>query len=187
MRTIILYGELASRFGKTHRLAVKNVAEAIRALRANFQGFEKYMCSAQENGIGFRVFVGGHGIGSVNEINDPSGLGEVIRIAPVVMGSSAIAKIIVGAILVAASIFCPPLGGLLGTLVTSAGMYGASLIIGGVSTLLAGPPKEKEDNSSHIFSGPANRAVQGICVPLGYGRMIVGSAVVSAGIETYDQ
>ncbi len=39
---------------------------------------------------------------------------------------------------------------------------------------------------SYTFNGPINTTAQGNPVPLGYGRMIVGSAVISAGITADD-
>jgi len=37
--------------------------------------------------------------------------------------------------------------------------------------------------SSYVFNGAVNTTAQGHPVPVGYGRMIVGSAVISAGID----
>jgi len=57
---------------------------------------------------------------------------------------------------------------------------------------LAGTPAapgiaEKEANRpSFLFSNVVNTTAQGHCVPVGYGRMRVGSAVISAGITTED-
>lgn len=46
---------------------------------------------------------------------------------------------------------------------------------------------ETADNrSSYIFNGPVNLTAQGNPVPLCYGRMIIGSVVVSAGLSVED-
>lgn len=189
MRTIVLYGELGKRFGKYHKFAVANAAEAIRALRANFPGFEKFMCGADKENIRFRVFVGGSSVGHVNEIHNPSGKNEIIRLVPVIAGAggSPWFRIIVGTVLIAAAVatnFIPGAQGLTPFL----GSMGLALIIGGVSTLLSSPlPERKNGNvQSYTFTGPTNTSAQGVPVPLGYGRLIVGSAVISAGIETYE-
>ena len=47
-------------------------------------------------------------------------------------------------------------------------------------------PKTEPDTRYH-FNGVVNTTAQGNPVPLGYGRMIVGSAVVSAGIYAMDR
>lgn len=194
MRTIILYGELAKRFGKYHRMSVANAAEAIRALRANFSGFESYMAGAHHDGVGFRVFVGTAGLRDESEAMNPSGEKDLIRIVPTLFGSgSGWAKIIVGAVLVTVGVIisaasfggATPLGGFIASI-------GLSLIFGGVSQLLTSPPdvpgnNETKRKESYIFSGPENTSAQGRPVPVGYGRMIVGSVVISAGIETFDE
>jgi hypothetical protein len=47
------------------------------------------------------------------------------------------------------------------------------------------PPKakEQETTNSYLFSGTQNVAAQGVPVPIGYGRMRVGSVVVSAAVR----
>ena len=84
--------------------------------------------------------------------------------------------------------------GLFGTSAGAAvGAFGISLALGGVAQMVAGTPKglgiqDSPDNrASYGFNGPVNTTAQGNPVPLGYGRMIVGSAVVSSGIYAEDQ
>jgi predicted phage tail protein len=191
MKTIVLHGELAKRYGKTHKFAVRNAAEALRALKANFAGFEQYMAQAHLSGIGFKLFVGRSPVADYPEIHNPSGETEVIRLVPIIMGSGALGKILVGAFLIAAAVIAAPFtGGFSLTLVNSVGMIGASLVIGGVATLLTGnpgtPSAAPERKSSYIFNGPANTSVQGAAIPVGYGRVITGSVVISSGIETHE-
>ena len=58
MRTVRLYGQLGSRFGRSFRLAVNSPAEAIRALCAIVPGFQQYLATAKEQGMAFAVFIG---------------------------------------------------------------------------------------------------------------------------------
>jgi predicted phage tail protein len=65
------------------------------------------------------------------------------------------------------------------------------MIIGGVIQLLTPVPKGSAANTaanapSYVFNGAVNTQAQGNPVPLLYGRMIVGSAVISAGISAED-
>lgn len=187
MKKVILYGELAKRFGKYHTFSAKNAAEVIRALRANFKEFESFMCSAHKGNLGFSVYVGRESLASENEVHNPTGEQDVIRIVPVIMGSSKSpwVKILIGAALVAASFVIP-----VAPLVFAA--LGASMIIGGIAQLLTTPPNMPgqpgvpNNKTSFIFSGPTNTSSQGEPVPIGYGRMIVGSKVISAGIQTHE-
>lgn len=194
MKEIILYGELARRFGKYHRFAVKNTAEAIRALKANCKGFERYMCNAHSDNVGFRIFVGRSAVNDYKEIHSPAGQ-AVIRIVPVIIGSkSPWVKILIGVALIAAAVVITVGSAGAGTPLSAQilGMTGASLFIGGVAQLLSPPPKtpgspESNNKNSSIFNGPANVTAQGAAVPVGYGRLVVGSVIISAGIETYEE
>ena len=115
---------------------------------------------------------------------------ESIDIIPLVEGSGS--KIggaimtIVGIILVAVGVFTNVAGGAL--FITA----GLTLIAGGVSMLLAKPPKfddfreieNTKKSSSYLFSGPTNTANEGGPVPIGYGRLIIGSQVIQTSINT---
>ena len=70
---------------------------------------------------------------------------------------------------------------------------GVSLAAGGVVQMLSPQPKLSANNNngdkqsaSYNFSGAVNTTAQGGPVPYGFGRMRVGSAVISAGIDAED-
>jgi|9_EtaG_2_1085328.scaffolds.fasta_scaffold14968_1 predicted phage tail protein len=82
--------------------------------------------------------------------------------------------------------------GLIGGAAASAiGFVGVSLIIGGVAQLISPtpqPPGLAERNEatrleSNSFSGIVNTTRQGVPVPIAYGRVFVGAAVISAGLD----
>ena len=82
----------------------------------------------------------------------------------------------------------------MGTIMTIVGVVllfinpavGVALISAGMSVLLAKPPKfddfreieEGKKKVSYLFDGPTNAANEGGPVPIGYGRLIVGSQVI---------
>jgi len=190
MRKILLYGELGNRFGREHYFSVRTASEAIQAMCVNFPGFKAMLRDAHKYGVGFKVFVGRNSLSKESEASLPSSEKETIRITPAVFGSGAVARILVGAVLVVAGILITPLSGGVGSYAIATG---ASLILGGIAQLLSPspePPKAGDvsgNNQSFIFSGPQNVSRQGGAVAVGYGRMMVGSTVISAGIESSDQ
>ncbi|MGC1332482.1 tail assembly protein [Pseudomonas sp.] len=203
LRTIRLYGKLGARFGRVHTLAVASAAEACRALSVLLPGFEQFMFEAKDKGMAFAVFHGKRNIAK-DELGDPPGRNE-IRIAPVIQGSKRAGTLqtVIGVALIAvASYFTGGAAaggaglfgaGSAGTAWGIAGAVGISLAIGGVAQMITGTAKglstsDSADNQpSYSFGGPVNTQAQGNPVPLGYGRMIVGSAVGSAGIYAEDQ
>lgn len=185
MKTIRLFGELAKRFGSTHEFDVKTPAEAVRALCVNFAGFEKTLSA---DGAVYRVLVDKAEI-SEAELGYP--LSRDIQIIPVIHGAggSPAGKIIIGATLIVASVFVAgaTFGGAAG-LSTFMMSVGISLTMSGVGQMLTPVPKAPEPNErpenkpSYYFNGPVNSTMQGHPVPVGYGRLIVGGSVISAGI-----
>ena len=68
---------------------------------------------------------------------------------------------------------------------------GASMILGGVIELLSpvaktnsGDGESATNKPSYNFNGAINTQAQGHPVPLAYGRVMCGSAVISAGMVT---
>jgi predicted phage tail protein len=192
MRIIRLYGELGNTFGESFKLDVKSAAEAVRALCVLLKGFEKYLLESEKNNVGFKVFDSEH-LCSAEELR-LFGTGE-IKIVPVIGGANAEARILIGAVLVVAGIVvnaAPGGGTLLGSVLINTGV---ALILGGVIELLVGKPRipeigsnEKAENKpSYLFNGPVNTTAQGHAVPVLYGRMTVGSAVISASITTHSE
>lgn len=194
MRTVKLYGELAKRFGKEHSFAVRNAREAIAALKATIPGFTAYMSRAHLSKVAFKVWAGGTSL-DYSDLNNPSGRNDIIRISPVIMGAgSGWFKVLLGAVLVVGGILVTGLTfGAAGQVGGAMISVGVGLIFGGVADLLTSPPKgpaEREstiNKNSYLFNGPANVTAQGNPIPVIYGRLLAGSCVISAGVESYEQ
>ena len=184
VRVIRLYGLLGTRFGREFRLVVRNAAEAVHALSILIPGFRQYLLEANGSGMGFAVFYGRQNL-SQDQLSDPPG-DDVIRIAPVLQGAKrgGVLQIIAGAALVVGGFFFAQ------PAVVAAGW---SMVAGGVVQLLAPSPRglsrrESPGNSpSYTFSGAINTEAQGHPVPVAYGEVWTGSAVISAGIYAQDQ
>lgn len=185
MKTVKLLGELGKKFGSTYKFDIANPAEAVRALCANNSTFKKHLIESEKRGVAYKVMVGSDQI-SEKELHNPSGK-NVIKFIPVLQGSGGnggFFQVILGAVLIAASFVVP----------SAASPYflnaGIAMVIGGVVQMLTPIPSTNisDDNNrpdnkpSYTFNGAVNTSAQGYPVPIGYGRMIVGSAVISAGI-----
>ena len=191
LRTIRIYGRLA-KFLKRRKFEaeVSNAAEAVRFLLANFPQLEKHMADQH-----YRVTVGGYEL-SEQELHDPAGQQE-IKIIPVVAGAGAVGRIIAGVALIALATFVS-----FGTLTIGATAIalngvvfgiGAALALGGVAQLLTPVPTmnqpsmtdtAKDPRKSYSFSGIQQTSRAGVPVPIVYGETLVGSVVISAGIDT---
>ena len=191
MTTVYLYGHLGRKFGNRWSLNVSSPAEAVRAIMANRPDFQAYM--VQHSAPGYRVFVGPDPIRGAERLGDPIGR-QAIKIVPVLAGAAKdpTIGIIVGTLIIIASVVSFQYYGISAGVALMAGSMGAGLVVGGISQLLAVTPKapdisEKEANRpSFLFNSVVNTTAQGHPVPVGYGRMRVGSAVISAGITTED-
>ena len=188
LRKIKLYGKLAKFIG--HRVLeadVATAAEAVRFLLANWPELEAHM-----NDQHYRVSVGKYDL-EAEELHHPAGAAP-ISFVPVVAGAkSGIFKFIAGVALIALSFLIIPLGiAAAGAgIATAVGLAGASLLLGGIAQLLTPTPKVKlgaynqdDPRKSYSFSGVQNTSRAGTPVPIVYGETLVGSVVISAGIDT---
>ena len=201
MKTIKVYGKLAKFLGRrVFKADVSSAAEAVRFLVANYPKLHSHMREQY-----YRVKVGTHSL-TGEELHHPTGT-QVIRIAPVLAGAggnSGLGQILIGAALIGLS-FVPFLGA--GTAFAGMGAafsgaaagfgstalfsIGASLVLGGVAQLISpvpaiptGKDSEQDPRKTYSFSGIQQTSRQGVPVPVVYGETIVGSVVISAGIDT---
>jgi predicted phage tail protein len=186
LRKIKLYGALAKVIGQRVLEAdVATAAEAVRFLLANWPELEAHM-----NDQHYRVSIGTYDL-DLEELHHPAGAAP-ISFVPVVSGAGAVGRIIAGIALVAFSLLLPGVGAVIGgALMTKIGLLGAALIIGGVAQLLTPTPTvpqgadtQDDPRKSYSFSGIQNTSRQGVPVPIVYGETVVGSLVISAGIDT---
>jgi len=190
LRKIRLYGQLAKFVG--HRVLeadVSTAAEAVRFLVTNWPELERHMVDQH-----YRVRTAATDLGG-EDLHNP--IGQELRIIPVIAGAGAVGRILLGAALIAASFFFPAAAGTAAALKIGASTFtatgaaiffiGTSLVLGGIAQLLTPTPRlAKDDNDprkSFSFSGIQNTSRPGVPVPVVYGEILVGSVVVSAGID----
>lgn len=183
MREVTLHGFLGEKFTKSIMLEVDTCAEAIAALRANYPDFERELVAYAP---GYRVYIDERNIAEEEVTMVSKG---AIRIVPHIAGSGdGLFQVILGAALIGASLI-PGLNAALWSGASSMllGM-GVSMVLGGITGMLFKPPTaeapEEKDKPSYAFNGPVNTSLEGNPVSVLFGRLIVGSQVVSADIRT---
>lgn len=206
---LTLFGDLGTFLeAKEWELNVKSVAEAIRALNSLTRGkFSDYFIKKDKLQAKYRVLINGRDFDSpereINENNWYSvkdselimikGNLKTIDIVPVLESSDPKAgglfASILGAILIVVGILViiGTWGGgtLLGIGLIVAGL---TLTAAGAIALLSRPPDygafnslQNSSSQSYLFSGPINTIGEGNPIPVGYGTMLIGSNVISAG------
>lgn len=164
MKKVILHGELGEKFGGEWELAINTPSEAIKAIQSNEPEFESFIISQSINGKEYTFR-------SENELIENLDLessDDIYHIIPALEGS-----------------------GIMGTL--------GSLGMGIFSSLLSGwimkklfPNKNKDNDqerinsNSYLYNGAENVEKQGIPVPIGYGRLRVGSKIISNALLNLD-
>ena len=207
MKVVKVYGALKERLGGegTFELDVFNAAEAIKALCANFAGLDKWLIDSGNDGIVYKVLLGEQEVGEDNIENllYPWSEKEVFHVTPVLAGSGGFGRFVTGALMVGAVLATGGIAaggisfssGLFGAKVlgmsvgSMVGTMGVALMLGGISQMLTPVPKEPPDSrklQSYSFSGIEQTTAQGGPVPIVYGKCFVGSAVLSAGLDTFD-
>jgi predicted phage tail protein len=199
MKVVKVYGALRKFLGGRCRFEfeVDTPAQAIKALCVNFPDLEQWLIKSD---WGYRVTVGKERIGPENAelVCLPWSEREVFSIAPVIAGAGqGVGQIFAGIGLVALALVTG--GATIGLLGLAAplsvssvlGTIGASLVLGGIAQMISPQPnisplvrgKEAARLESFSFSGINNTSQQGLPVPIAYGRVFAGSAVLSAGLD----
>ncbi len=199
-----LHGQLGEVVGNYWEVAVSSVAEATHAIEIMSNKLYKFLSDKVQENVRYRVIVNGKDFYTENEpnLNNLDSITknelrmlkkdlETIDIIPVLEGAGKIGQIftaILGVILIVIGAFTSWTGG--GAVLIAAGI---SLLAAGVIGLLTKPPKfedfreiEQGGKTSYLFSGPQNIIGEGGPVPLGYGRLLVGSQVISSAYVIRD-
>jgi len=208
-RSIFFHGALGQKYGRRHELEVTSAREAARCFVVQVPGFREDL----EAGA-YRIVRKSPGaevdLGEV-DLDFQLGRAPELHFYPILTGGKdrGVGKIILGVALVAVAFGGAgaaraagksvgrgfgesALGGAFGGAVTfgAIGSLGAALLLGGISQTLAPTPRvdgygaRADERPSFLFNGPVNVGAQGVAVPVVYGRMRVGSVVVSAGLTT---
>lgn len=191
MVNVRFYGSL-KQFGSEFRLDCQTTAEIVQALTSQIPKLRQFI----QQGL-FTVRVGRDYFdnryldqGLSHKLKDDA----TVHFTPVLKGSKrgGLFGVIAGVAIIAGAIALGPLAGIISTNAAwIVGSVGASLLLGGVAQMLTKMPEmkmgtEKDKKQSTAFSNLSNMTAQGKPMPLAYGRMRVGSLIISQGVETMD-
>ncbi len=176
MTTIRLHGILAKEYKDIFTMKIEKPSSVFNAIDCNRQGFLKRVIELQKEGFIYDVIVDKTRITDgyqMDAMKNP----ETIDLVPVIVGSGPIGAFLFG-----------------GTSIL--GSLAGSLALAGISYALAPKPDLQDQRvsataeasrSSFVFGNVINTASQGTPVPIGYGRLKVGSKVIQATIKSFPQ
>jgi len=231
-QTVRLLDDLGDRYGSEHvYFNLRSPAEAIKLLCINHPALQKELTEAHQHGVGYTLVQAGTFLG-YEDLQLPLGKNDLV-LTPVIAGSGGSAgQILAGVGLIAASFLFPGAGlfgtvGLFGAGQAAVGVstiavlnaaavgtaisaVGASLVLGGISQMLAPQPiiptlnnrtapgqntnasgpqgvsRATSGQQSYAFAGPANTVGVGATVPLVYGKLLIGSHLLSSRVQVAD-
>ena len=199
MKTVKVYGALKKYLGQgTFNFDVATPAEAIQALCVNFKGLDKYLLDSEKDGVAYKVKVGKEKIekDNIKDLGMPWSYRDVFSIRPVIQGAGrGFGRFLTGALLVGASFLVPAgwtigtFGSTFGTINVAASLagFGTLMMISGAAEMLSPQPElptEPNRLESFALTGLNNLNTIGSAIPIAYGRVFVGSTVISTGLDT---
>jgi predicted phage tail protein len=209
MKVVKVYGALRKRLGQCRfEFDVTTPAQAIKALCVNFPGLDKWLIDSEQDGVSYRVAVSKEKAteDNVAPLLMPFGTNEVFSITPVIAGAGGgFGRTLLGAALIGVAIAAPGVGlfgggalgfgvvagasGVAAGLAAAAGTIGIGLVLTGVAEMISPQPNldstldEAVQLESFTFSNVVNTSRQGLPVPIAYGRVFVGSSVITSGLD----
>lgn len=183
MTQINLHGLLSLEFGSSMKFFLNRPRDVFSAIDANKKGFLKRIKDLSQIGMHYSIIIDGKDIKDIKELELKSNI-ETIDLIPVILGTGKVGgaiMTIVGIALLFVPGFQP---------------VGVMLISQGVQMMLApkpgilDPPKASVGTASALsqsffFSNTVNLSQQGAAIPLGYGRMKIGSSVIQSSRSSY--
>ncbi len=208
MTAITLYGELGEKVGKSWNLDVSSVSEALHAIETIGGGkLFKFLSRQDQRMAKYRVLINGEDFVSTEKLDSLDKVEKVsesnlvlkqdlktVEIVPVLEGQNNILNIVLGVLLIFTAFAIAGFSfGALSPVSVGLIVIGIGLIASGIMGMLSRPPEfedfrdiGKGGKLSYLFNGPSNVVKEGGPMPVGYGRLLVGSQVISAAYNVYD-
>ena len=169
MTIVNLHGILGQEYGKTFKLNLNNPKHVLEAIDCNRTGFLRRVIDLYKDGLGYEIIVDRKKLSQPSDVDNIRGA-KTIDLVPIIAGSSGVEFLVVLKKVFFAVVFA--------------------------TIQYALTPKPDVDSleieadankTSLVFSNRVNIASQGSPVPVGYGRLKVGTQVIQATIKSYPQ
>lgn len=198
MTLINLHGILAYEFAPSVLMDINKPKEVIDAISSKFVKFRHKLSSLSKEGVHYNILVNGKKIDHFDQLNINNKPNQIDFVPSICgMGGAAIAAIGVvafGAGAAGVGTGIAVAGITAAQLLMSAGMMIASM---GLQMMLSPKPNMQQPEAlvsnvsaakqSFLISSKANVAEQGNPVPVGYGRLRVGSSIIQTTVKSYPQ
>lgn len=191
MTKIILYGKLAKIYGKEFSFAnIHKPSDVVNAMETIHPGFRRYIINQTKEGMNYEIILDGE-TGTAYGLNEKKSP-KIVEIAPSIIGQDPITILIALGAAIAYAGFVMGVTTIVGGILFS---LGVGLILAGIAYLLTPIPENEPDeagirsgikNASFLFQNPQNISTQGKPIPIGYGRLRVGSLVVGTTLSNFD-
>ena len=216
-QVVRLLGDLGERYGAQHAFYnLRTPADAIKLLCINYPDFQSDLLTAHEKGVAYRVLQAGVDL-DVSELLLPIGQNDLIitpvlagadEVGRFVAGAALIALAVVnpfGAAAIGTFGITAPI--LVNTAVAT---IGATLVLGSVTQMLSPQPdlggvggvsprdefratrpqsvnRGFDGQQSYAYLGAQNTVGVGATIPVAYGKVLIGSHVISADVDVADE
>jgi len=208
MIKVFLHGHIGKTFGRKWEFDAETPIEVFKGIDANVDGFIKYLAQKDKEGIKYRIFFDEKPLKG-KELEVSISKKKKMHVFPVVAGSDTKnaqqyreygsygilgglgLSFFGGWLSTFDNWFAKGLGAFLSFVGDITFEIGAALLIQGLIGALQDEPEEPaspadvdtlKSTTSFIFSNPSNNVTQGARVPIGYGRLRVGSHVISSSV-----
>lgn len=182
MTKVNIEGHLGRVFGSVWNLQVSTFRELFSAMEANSKNLRSYL--HQNKKEYWAIFVDGERVESdkflQSNIKD-----KKVKIIPILAGAAAaLAGFLVAQLGIQSAFIVGLLEFVLTVLISAAISFGISLLM---AKLLSTNDPEAMKTTSFLFTSAENTTEQGQVVPVGYGRIKVGSKVISVAASNIDK
>ena len=216
-QVVRLLGDLGERYGAEHVYHnLRTPADAIKLLCINHPEFRDELLVAHEKGIGYRVLQAGVDL-KLDEFDLPIGRNDLVITPVMTGGDFGdVGNFLIGAALIGVALINPFGAAAIGTfggtpilVNTAVATIGATMVLGGITQMLSPQPelpnggvstrgefqatrpesvnRGADGQQSYAYLGAQNTVGVGATIPVAYGKVLIGSHVISADVDVADE